>query len=405
MNSDHSRRDLLKRLGGLSIGAFAGCNARPEETPAGTRTATATPTGTLTETPTETEAYFDRRPERLSRVEELGSEISGGVFTDVAVSGDSAIYAGVVSGNVAVVSLDSALGVEWTREYPELAPFETYGTLPAVSVASTADGGLLLTAATRDSRDTFVCRRLDSVGDTKWGRSFEANLLAGAKAVQLLDESYSVAWAEVGTDIRQTGIITFDGPDTEIRWKTTYNTLAPTRFEPIPAGGCFVSGAGLRTGSWMAILDSQGEERWKFNRHDYVFDSPWRLGEAYYLLDTDGGSLRVRQLAPDGPVRWTHSYDAPDRAIFEWPVSEAITDAETVQFFLSGEEVFTTVRLDTESELLSQRSYGVAQNEKVIPTAAAAVSGSVLVSGLVNPENFSPQFDEDREAEGWVAVV
>ena len=411
MSKRRSRRTFLKRLGGLSIAGLAGCNSRPEDPPTGTRTATPTPTptatatGTPTESPTRTEAYFDRRPEKLRRVSELGSGITGGIFTDVAVSGDSAIYAGVVSGNVAVVSFDSALEVEWVREFPELEPSETYGTLPAVSVASTTDGGLLLTAAARDTRDTFVCRRLDSVGDTEWGRSFEADLLAGAKAVQLADGSYSVAWAEVGANIRWTGIIAFDGPDADTRWKTRYKTLSPTRFEPTPAGGCFVFGAGLRTGSWMAILDSHGEEQWRFNRHDYVFGSPWRLGESYYLLGTDDGSLQVRQLAPDRSVRWTHSYDVPDRALVNWPVYDAIADAGTVQFFLSGEEVFTTVRLDTEGEMLSQRSYGIARNEKSVPTAVAEVSSSVMVSGLVNPEDFSPRFGESRDGEGWVAVV
>lgn len=389
--------DLTRRSVVAGVAAsLAGCSSR-ETGRATTTPERSTPTSTGRPTETRTSDGGWERPLEHTTVSEMDLEgAADGVLASLAVSTRGLVAGGGIDGDAALVAIDPGLDVRWVQRYADADPW--MGRYTATTAAP--DGGYTLSAVPPDDDGARIVVKTDRRGRPEArGRIDVGASAAEASFAQLAGGGYVAGWTERGTHRAAGYVLGMDDPGGEVRWRREYldEQFALERIVPTTDGGCLLTGDGLRIGRWMARLEADGTEAWRyvFDEHSGVHarrasDGFVTASETYDRGTATG--FRIRTFAPDRSERWRRTYDAPASRV------EALAVVDGGFLVVSAaERGFWTTTVASDGAALDRTRYHVADREDVVVEAARQVDGRYVVAGRFR--------SEPPGTNGWLAAV
>lgn len=400
MSDPHTRRSFLRSIGVALSGVVAGCNGDPSSsltnegtTRTATQTATTTRTGTADHATakSETEGNIPSGKIPLNTIvglDELsagiGRDISSGRFFDVVVQGKTIICAGTLNGSLALIALDSSLRVQWSRVYSQWQPV---GEAPGLlRVSQSADGGFLLGAMPTSSEDELGVFKTDSRGRIKWERKYDPSSLREPLNTWLVafgDGSYAYSVTVSGPDSGQTMVHGFDDPAGPVQWEQAYGDVTIDAMASTADGGCLLTGSKLRTGFWMAKLNSAGTEQWQYTTSNFDYRGAKQTPDGEYILwgtDTKNGEpqgLRVKVLDSQRREQWAKTYEEPDATLH----TVGFTEDSGYLLASGGKEGVWLTKVASDGNAVSKTKYSTEQKQPVEPTGVVEVGHRSILTG------------------------
>lgn len=402
MSGPHSRRWFLRSSGVALSGIIAGCNEESPSSPP--EEETTNQTSTEPESETSTPAREEKQTNTLVRLHELDvrtdQNISTGHFFDIAVRDEMIVCAGSLNGSLVLVALDPRLRVQWSRVYSQWQPVEEGPELLRLSRAS--DGGFLLGAMPTSSRDKLGVFKTDSRGHIEWDRKYEPSSFREPLNTWLIefgDGSYAYSMSFSGPDSAQTSVHGFDTPTGQVRWEQTYDSVSIRSMAATPDGGCLLTGNKIRTGFWMAKLDSEGTERWQYTTGDFKYNAVAGLSDGGFVLwgteynEGKPQGPRIRVLDEQRREEWTKTYEKLDTRLS----SVAPTTDSGYLLASSEKEGVWATELASGGNMISRSQYGDAENQTVKPTEVAEIGERRVLIGEFG--------DNEGDDVGWILTA
>lgn len=411
MSGPCSRRQLLRRLGVVTLGGIAGCNdvtpptnqrtTEPTESPSTSprtttgihpQTETQTATPTETETATATETPDGESPTHLVQTKDLAARDGGrlpGVFADV-VGDDGILCAGSLDGEIWLARFDSTLDLKWSQVYSDW----DVGDRTDFTVNVSPAGGYLVGGIPETNEDEVGVFKTDSRGAVQWQRRFGAAFANSAENVwfvSLANGKYLCAWTVLFSHGAETHVRGFDGPKGSVQWEITYDTLATQYIQRTEDRGWFLKGYEVGGDTIMQELGPDGSQRWNETLDKFHSARPTEAG--YVLWATNEDSVRVRTLDHNRQEQWTRTYDKSGSAL------AVLTETDDGGYVLANEDdegMWMTV-LGPDGDVRSRNKYGVAPGEVIEPLGLASTDDQYVAVGGFD--------DYQRRDDGWVLAV